>query len=278
MNAYLIWLLAAFAAPAAAPAAPATPPAALPMSDAEAAAVHRAEERGVIIYAYDQAAWHGTDDLAAKMPDLATRIGGWIVDGPKETPEIVFFDKDEADPHAVYVADFRDNHLVSSKLLGPNDDRTLSESRKRLIAARRTATQALVRSGLGACKPQPFNTVVLPPATPGGSTLVYFLTPQTRTDAVPLGGHFLVEVGPDGKAGAPRRFTNSCLEMPLNPPGQARPVGLGVSHLLDPVPTEIHVFTSLTIHMPLFVDTEPSNSLWEVDGTKIRLMTRNVGH
>ena len=87
MNAFLIWLLAAFAAPA-----PATPPVALPMSVTEAAAVHRAEERGTMIYAYDQAAWHGTDDLAAKAPDFATKVGGWIVDGPEEAPEIVFFD------------------------------------------------------------------------------------------------------------------------------------------------------------------------------------------
>src|SRR5689334_10306230 len=100
MNAFLIWLAVALAPPAAA-----TPPP--QMSETEAVAVRQAEERGAMMYAYDQAAWHGTDDLMAKLPDFASRVGGWVVDGPAEAPELVFFDRDEADPHAIYIADFR---------------------------------------------------------------------------------------------------------------------------------------------------------------------------
>jgi hypothetical protein len=272
MKFLLLWLLAAFVL---APATPAPTPA-LHISDSETAAIRQASERGTLIYAYDQAAWHGTDDLTAKMPDFATKVGGWIVDGTALTPQLVFFDRNEADPQAVYVADFRDNRLVSGKVLAPSDDRSLSPARKALIAARRTAMQALGESGLRKCKAEPFNTVVLPPEKTGAPILVYFLTPQTRTDAVPVGGHFLVEVGPDGKARPPRRFANTCLEMPLHPPGEGQPAGLVVTHLLDPVPTEIHVFTALTIHLPLFVATTSNDSVWEVDGSRIRLVSRNA--
>ncbi|HEX4739302.1 MAG TPA: hypothetical protein VH331_17265 [Allosphingosinicella sp.] len=273
MKAFLIWLLAAFAAPPAA-----APPAQQQMSGAEAAAVHQAAERGALIYAYDQAAWHGTDDLAAKMPDYQTRVGGWIVDGPAEAPELVFFDKNEADPQALFVADFRDNRLVSSKVLGPADSRTLSPARKALIAALRTAKRALVQSGFKACKPELFNSVVLPPAKAGDPILIYFLTPQTVTQSVPFGGHYLFEIGPDGKVVGQRRFTNTCLEMPLNPPDGAKSAGIGVTHLLDPVPTEIHVFTSLTTHLPVFVATASNKHLWKVDGSAIGIVTWDIAH
>lgn len=270
MNSFLIWLLAAFAAPPAA-TAPASQ-----MSASEAAAVHQAAERGTLIYAYDQAAWHGTDDLAAKMPDFQTRVGGWIVDGPAEAPEIVFFDKNEADPQALYVADFHDNRLVSSKMFGPADDRTLSPARKALIAALGTARHALVQSDFRPCKPQPFNSVMLPPAKVGNPTLVYFLTPQTVTQSVPFGGHYLFEIGPDGKVHGQRRFTNSCLEMPLKPQEKGQTAALFITHLLDPTPTEIHVFSSLAAHVPVVVGTVSNRHLWAVAGAHIELMSADL--
>jgi hypothetical protein len=272
MNGFLIWLLAGFAAPAA------TPAPVLQISAIEKVGIQQALERGTLIYAYDQAAWHGTDDLAAKMPDYPTKVRGWIVDGPAEAPVLIFFDKNEADPRAVYIAQFRENRLVSGKVLGPADDRTLTPPRRAMIAALRTATQALVHSGFGACKTQPFNTVVLPPAKADGPIVVYFLTPQTATDAVPFGGHYRFEIGPDGKVHGQRRFTNTCLEMPLHPPGGEQSAGIGVTHLLDPVPTEIHVFTSLTTHLPVFVAITSNKHLWKVDGATIGLIAQDVTH
>jgi hypothetical protein len=272
MNIFLIWLIAAFAAPA----TPAPAPAASAISDAEAAGIRWAEARGAMIYAYDQAAWHGTDDLAAKMPDYRDKVGGWIVDGPAESPELVFYDRDAAEPHALYIADFRNNALTSSRVLGPADDRSLSAARKAMIAARNAATAALEASDSRKCKPQPFNTVVLPPARPGEATLVYFLTPQTKNDAIPFGGHHLVEVSADGKAHPPRHFTNSCLELPLGKPKKGQPGMLFVTHLLDPVPTEIHVFSSLAAHVPVFVATVPNRHLWGVEGSHIVLVAPDM--
>lgn len=242
------------------------------MSPAEAAAVRLALDRGALIYAYDQAAWHGTDDLAAKLPDFPSKVGGWIVDGPADAAQLVFYDKDEADPHAFYVADFRGRQLVSGRILGAADDRTLSPARKAMIAAKNAAARALIASKATQCKPQTFNTVVLPPAAPGGPTLVYFLTPQTDTKAIPMGGHYRVEVAADGRAGKPRAFTKSCMEMPFEGAKGERPEALVISHLLDPTPTEIHVFSSLAIGLPVFVAETQGNRMWAVEGTRIRLI------
>jgi len=96
-----------------------TPPA---MTEAEAAATKQAAERGMLMYAYDQAAWHGIDDLRAKTDIAKLGTGGWIVDGPVQAPQLVFFDKDAAAPHALYVADFRDGRLVASHLTVPGPD------------------------------------------------------------------------------------------------------------------------------------------------------------
>lgn len=237
------------------------------LSDADAAAVQRALDRGAIIYSYDQAAWHGTDDMLVKLPDAAEVVGGWIVDGPANTPEIIFYDRNADDPKALYVANFRDHKLVSSRVLDDGDDRTLSAGRKAMIAAKRAAVASLQKKPLFACSDRPFNTVVLPPSSPGVPTLVYFLTPQTEADAIPLGGHHLFEVL-GGEVTATRSFTKSCVT-PKPDPKEPSPVSLFITHLLDPVPTEIHVFSSLAAKKPVYVST-PDARIWAVEGYQIR--------
>jgi hypothetical protein len=244
------------------PLAPGTTP-------AEQARVRQVLERGNLIYAYDQVAWHGTDDMRAKLKDAEAKVGGWIADGPASGPELVFFDKDPSDPKALYVARFKSDGSISGKVLGDGDDRSLSAERKRLIAAQRTARESLDPKRAQPCSSRPFNTIVLPPETPGGPVLVYFLTPQTDSDAIPFGGHYLVEVSPEGKAGPTRRFTKSCLDMPFRKAGVPAPAAIGVSHLLDPVPTEIHVFSSLAARLPVMV-MATKKKVWMVAGDRIR--------
>ncbi len=43
-----------------------------------------------------------------------------------------------------------------------------------------------------------------------------------------------------------------------------------VTHLLDPVPTEIHVFASYNLRMPVFVATADKR-VWKVQGSDITL-------
>ncbi|HEU0099852.1 MAG TPA: hypothetical protein VFQ67_13900 [Allosphingosinicella sp.] len=259
----------ALLAPVAAPARPKAPASAAAVSPAEQARLKEIGRRGALLYAYDQAAWHGTDDMVAKLPDYQSRVGGWIVDGPADAPELIFFDREASRP--VYVARFRDGKLVSGEVAGPGAGE-LSAPRRSLVAARKAALEAFGRSGSKGCSDAPMNSVVLPPAAPGEPVLVYFLTPQRVTSALPFGGHYMVPVNSAGTAGAVRRFTNSCLELPL--PGardRKRVAALAVTHLLDPLPTEIHVFSSLAAHLPVIVGTKDGRSWW-VEGGAINFV------
>ena len=257
--------------PAAAAQSGKAKPAPVVLSDADAAAVQRAADRGVLIYAYDQAAWQGTDDLVANLPDAASTIAGWIVDGTATAPEIVFYDRDEAGPKAVYVANFQNNKLVSGRLLSGSDDRSISQARLAMIAARQIAAEAMAKSDASPCGTTPFNPVVLPAPWPGAATPVYFLTPQTEKDSLPFGGHYLVDVSA-GKAQPVRPFTKSCIS--LSTSGEdGDTVALAITHLLDPVPTEIHVFSSLAAKKPVYVGTDDAagnERTWEVTGDRIR--------
>lgn len=111
-----------------------------PISAADQQAIGDASARGSLIYAYDQAAWHGTDEMLAKLPDAGSKVGGWIVDGPANAPELIFVDRNEAAPHAVFFVDFRDGRLISSRAAG-SADAELSPERK---AADRGAQSGLV--------------------------------------------------------------------------------------------------------------------------------------
>ena len=56
--------------------------------------------------------------------------------------------------------------------------------------------------------------------------------------------------------------------------GGSGTVGLMISHLLDPVPTEVHVFFGLWAETPLYVTTVPNRKVWLVDSGKIKLLER----
>ena len=59
------------------------------------------------------------------------------------------------------------------------------------------------------------------------------------------------------------------LEVPLEENGQT-PVALTVSHLATEYPLETHVFTSLLVHLPVYVQT--SRGTWRVNGEQIAFL------
>ena len=233
---------------------------------AEQAAVAVATERGRLIYAYDRAAWLGTDAMFAKVGDPASKLAGYIADGPADAPRLIFFDR-QPTPQAYFVAQLRDNRLVSSRLLRADEDRALPAGAMRRLRALATATAAMRTAGLRACGSAAFNTVVLPVDPASGVTRVYFLTPQPDSSHLPFGGHYAIDVAADGTAGSPRAFASACMAMPIRPPG-GEPVA--ISHVLDPTPTEIHVFSSLALGKPVYVlTTRPVQRVWTVADGRI---------
>ncbi|MEA3063228.1 MAG: hypothetical protein QOJ94_3009, partial [Sphingomonadales bacterium] len=133
---------------------------------------------------------------------------------------------------------------------------------------RAAALAAFAAKGLPRCSKAPMNTVVLPPAAPDGPTYVYVMTPQTDSKIIPFGGHYRIAVAADGTVGEIRPFTNSCIAMPYKPPHGATPAAMVITHLLDPVPTEIHVFASFVAGVPIMVITKDGR-LWAVSGASI---------
>ncbi|MFD1951307.1 hypothetical protein ACFSGX_11085 [Sphingomonas arantia] len=126
----------------------------------------------------------------------------------------------------------------------------------------------MMQLGLRPCAPAAFNSVILPPETSGGPYIGYLLSPHTDGVGYPAGGHYRIEVSQAGKVVAQRPFTKSCIALGGRGPDGAKPAALVVSHILDPVPTEIHVFVSLATGLPLYVVTGP-DATWKVTGTAI---------
>lgn len=205
--------------------------------------------RGALIAAYDRAAWIGTDDMLKRLPDAKNRIGGWIVDGPANRPTIVFHDRSPT-PRALYVAQMVDGKLVDP-VLPEGAAADLSPERRAMIAARTAATDAIVAARIAPCSTS-FNTVVLPPDTPGAPSRVYFLSALTDGTKVVVGGHYRVEVTADGRAGVPFAFSKGCMTQD-RPPKNAKSPLIFVTTLTDTIPNETHVFTATSYGLPLIV-------------------------
>lgn len=230
--------------------------------------------RGAQLYAFDQAAWHTTDSLLAqKLPDATMgAIRGWVVEPRGELLTVTYYGLDGDSAYAIYVADFRDGKVVGERVPKTDADRALSATGQRMAAARGVAGGQLPTK----CVDRPFNTVVLPPQ-PGSAVIpVYLLTPMVTNGVYPAGGHHEVDIGADGKVAATRDFSKSCLSIgALDPAGAKTAVAMFVTHLLDPHPTEIHVYLSLWSGKPIYVGA--GEKVWEVAGTRVRLTDRKQG-
>lgn len=232
-------------------------------------AVRTAVDRGELLYIYDQAAWHGTDDIQANYSSLLAQAGGYVVSGDQARTELVFYDK--AGTNAVYRATFSDGKLSGS---GPamGERSRLSTLERQLVVAKDKGYDAFLAADVGLCSQATPNLTALPPERPGGPIIVYIMTPQTDIRTFPLGGHFSVEVRPDGSTGTVRRYMKTCFDMSLKDmPAGSRPAAFFITHLLDPTPTEIHVFTSIASKTPIYVATSPQGRAWVVDGNSVRL-------
>jgi hypothetical protein len=118
-----------------------------------------------------------------------------------------------------------------------------------------------------------YNSVVLPAADASGTNWVVYLLPgTTRNDVVPIGGTYRVETN-GADIVSQRGFTRTCIALQTDP----RAVGLVITHLLDAVPTEAHVFWSLWAKKPMYVSTPPNGTVWVIEGSKIKLVERKAG-
>ena len=227
-------------------------------------------QRGRLLYEIDRAAWVTTDDLRTRAPDLSSSgIRGWTVERDGAGYSVIF-DAGEGDARvAAYRARVENNRVVTAELIPAAARPPLTALQRRLADARAIAVRAPIR----ACARSGLNIAAIPPETPDGPLDVYVLTPQVQAGAYPMGGHSRVTISVAGEILSYRAFTNSCLNLTNETAGsQGRPEALFVTHLLDPIPTEIHVFMSIWIGLPIFVGTGEPQRVWSVEGDRIRLV------
>lgn len=229
---------------------------------------------GRMLYEYDRAAWLSSDALTANVPrEKLAAAGGYIVEqADNQSLRVTYYRGGAADAQAFFVADVRGGKVVRHEVLAQPIG--LTREQAVLARAREVAAVTAQERSYRPCNSRPFNTVVLPSRN-GGPTAVYLLSAQQDAETYPLGGNYRVVVGADGKVLSYRPYSVSCLNMKVPKlPAGATPVGFMINHLLDPAPTELHVFASYSLGMPLYVAT-PDKRVWQVKGSDITLSKSN---
>lgn len=256
-----IFLLAGvFAAHAEEPLSQELPP------EQEAAAIRMAEATGLDIYRHDHAAAVATD-AARKLRKFKKdkRIRGWITEEQQDGIVVTFIDQTPAALYRTMVS----GDGVSGPVTAYQSPVALSEYEAGAAAARKAAMESQFQP----CT-QNYNPVVLPrvallPVTPESGWVVYLLPGTTKTDVVPIGGTYRMEIDGSGVVNQ-RGFTRTCISLQNDP----RAVGLMITHLLDPIPTEVHVFWSLWVGKSMAVATPPHGSVWMIEDGRIKLIRR----
>jgi hypothetical protein len=241
--------------PAPPPPAPSPPQAPLaPLTRAQRAALDAALQRGRLLVAIDRAGRVATQDMLSRVSDPAgAGIAGWLAEPEGNAVTVTFYADGPAAgaaPVAVYKVTILGGRATAREVFLAGERPPLGPHLARMAAARR-ATGALDHQPCGG---EDFNVLVVPPAAPDAPIDVYQISPQTRRGHYPLGGHFKSTIAPDGSVAAQRGFTNACLDVEAAAPvaGQL-PAPLAITHLLDPLPTELHVYLSAWTGHPLVV-------------------------
>ena len=188
-------------------------------------------ERGRALYAYDQAAWHGTDAFFELKPNteglthyFCTKSpSGWLVTFPKwnQTHDhlLVVYEAVESEP-GKYQARAYDPPREATT------DQTAIEQALELVFADFPRPS------------RPYNSAIL--AADGGNLYIYLYPGQTKTTVWPIGGDVRYTVSADGKQILERRqLHKTILDMEFDP--KLKIVGGTHSHVLSDVPEDTDV-------------------------------------
>jgi hypothetical protein len=258
------------------PAAMLAAPALADPTAPQLAAAKEAEARGAEIYAYDQAAWHSTDrfqiDLRKAKLTLAQiaeqGVRGYVVEpaGPGLL-QVTYYAQKDGRTWAFARYWMAGRSVRRGGLVKAGEDAALSPLALKLAELRGKGIAAAGETKSFYCGKGNPNTVVLPPRA-DGTYPVYVMSAATQAGRFPAGGHSRFDFDGAGKLVSHRAFTRGCLDVDASAlPKGAK--GYGVSHSLDPQPTEVHVFISYNVPIKLFVIIEPANDLWEIDRGKV---------
>ena len=262
-------------APPPAPPAPAPsnrPPE--PLTRAQRAELQTAAQRGRLIGIIAGAGQIATGDMLSRVSDPESAgIAGWIAVPEGNGVTVTFYaeGEGEAPPGAVYRASILGGRVVSRDVFLGASRPPLGRLQARMAGARRAAAGQDHRP----CGAEQFNYFVIPPAAADAPIDVYQISPQAARGRYPVGGHFKTQIAADGSIASTRGYTNACLDLAvpdLASGARARP--LAITHLLDPMPTEIHAFLAIWTGRPLVVIADDPQRLFAVTGEGIAEVPR----
>lgn len=240
----------------------AQPAAAPPLTEAEQEAMLAIEVTGDRMARHDRAAWVASDALMAKGgPGQDARLNGWVTFEHPDGIEVVFLDQASAALYRVRV-DGAGRAGVVNRKPAPLDTIEAGAARARSLA---------MASGFAPCTKR-YNPIVLPGDGGPDQWTVYLIPAMVDANIVPFGGAYRLEIA-DDRIVSQRPYTRTCVEARRNASDSAAKA-LWMTHVLDPLPTELHVFWSITTRLPMRVETSAGS--WEIRSGHPRLLERRA--
>ena len=243
-----------------------TLPIATPLLAQEAAAVSpsvenidpiaAAKSRASLLWTHDQAAWHSTDVMLAQQKRAnkdqraaLTTVRGWVVTADAKGWLVVYYAPAAVEgeaPQAVFSAIWMgEGAKVTDAKWHVGQSYAWSEEQLALIQAAN-----LVPMPVLGCTRANLNRVIMPDPAVQGQILVYFMTPQEKTNMIPFGRHSRTAIK-DGAVVDRFNATKGCLILPSAGPDGEKPPAMGVSNFTAATPTEFHLFASRTAGLPV---------------------------
>lgn|GEM_PF-1108917 len=181
------------------------------------------------------------------------RVAGEITEGRGGRIAVTVLD---GTPSALYRAVVLPDGTLEGPVQAVSTPGALSTFESGAALARATA----VASDASRCG-KDYDTIVFPSSEQ--DEWVVYLLPRPVRGSVPIGGSYRLETrGSEVLAG--RSYTRTCIALAPIP----KSVAMMMTHLLDPVPTDVHVFWSLWEGKPFYVSTT-EDGLWKIEEGRI---------
>jgi hypothetical protein len=227
--------------------------------------VEAVERIGKEINDHDQSAWHVTDALMAAVPNARSMPVAYITERVDAEHVRTVFILMDGEPTVFFTGMAKGSEVVSTENFSKEPEPPLATAAQ--IAQLNAKMKAREATNHGLCG-KPVNTIALPGGQPG-EFHVYALASETEQGVVQMGGHVRFTVGAGGELieDATRSYSASCVSLEKTKDSVAFVITL--PPVISDIPTEVHVFKSLSHDVPLFVSAE--GRLWEVSGGQMKV-------
>lgn len=222
---------------------------------------------GALLYHHDRAAAAATDALLKVRGFKRNKsLEGWVTEARGDSIAVTFFGRSKDGENAAFyrVLVGADGTLMEKPSALKNPE-PLSEFEADAAQARALA----LKSSFQPCA-EKYNSVVLPVGDSREDWVIYLLPGTTNHRTVPIGGSYRINANIKNGEASVRPYTKTCVQLENDP----RAVALMMTHLLDPQPTDIHVFWSTWARKPIYVSIHSNGTIWSIEGGSIRLIRR----